>query len=727
MALPVYQAEMERFFEASSQWPDFHNYKDLDVSRREIRLLRLRRIEHSEAGDGKQVGIHVTIEHASIDQNVEYEAISHYWGPPCDLETIYVEGKCVKIRKTLYCLLNALCRIGQARLIWLDVICINQNNNAERSWQVSMMGDIYKYARRVKAWVGNADADTDYALDYVRFQSKDAAFNSNVPQTIRDKLRSSFSFLVSRSYWKRLWIVQEIGLSKDLCVICGDRMVDWVDLYNAVSTLFEVRKPKQNSQSISDTESKETTYNIESIKPLLVLHDLRLSLQNTENSKQEPSSTGNKLDSPSISQTEGEATDRHFSTQKATSVLQRVCQFEGYECQDPRDKVFGLLSIASPNHGIVVSYEKSMCDVLFDMLASAELQVMRDSCIDKNAWMGSTLNDTSADFAKLAREAHFILQDIKVDEIKLLRETNDNDSLFSYTLNPVSLADRVSHIRRRFSSDIHFRAIYSWEQKLAGSNKAYQNYNGSSFRSGYVPSIADFVISIDLKDMALTTNSSPFPSDDKLYLITRPEEEPPRQLMGISVGQFKDVDLWAECLFSLFATGNILFCKSPKLRIGYVQYRLHFNRAAFLAIVAMHRQDIQFMERFTTQLLSQADRATNPICRCKPSRTIEDQMLSFIDHPLRISDRDAYNPERLWNECSAMHMWWLRRHHERVSEGRCFWYRRSRLVDYFAMQRAMYKHRVTNPKLDGLHVMGSVGFKGGDSNSAIQMLAQSLG
>jgi hypothetical protein len=43
------------------------------------------------------------------------------------------------------------------RLIWADAVCINQADDEEKSWQVRMMGDVYRNADRVLIWLGLAE------------------------------------------------------------------------------------------------------------------------------------------------------------------------------------------------------------------------------------------------------------------------------------------------------------------------------------------------------------------------------------------------------------------------------------------------------------------------------------------------------------------------------------------------------------------------------------------
>lgn len=84
-----------------------------------------------------------------------YEALSYQWG---DVEkkprAISVNGQKLWITANLWQALIYLRRVGQSRTLWIDAICINQNDVDERSHQVAMMAEIYTNASKVVSWLG---------------------------------------------------------------------------------------------------------------------------------------------------------------------------------------------------------------------------------------------------------------------------------------------------------------------------------------------------------------------------------------------------------------------------------------------------------------------------------------------------------------------------------------------------------------------------------------------
>ncbi len=59
-------------------------------------------------------------------------------------------------------------RVDKPRTLWLDRLCIDQENQEEKSWQVSMMGDIFSFASRVLLWLGQPAANDYLPIDLVK-------------------------------------------------------------------------------------------------------------------------------------------------------------------------------------------------------------------------------------------------------------------------------------------------------------------------------------------------------------------------------------------------------------------------------------------------------------------------------------------------------------------------------------------------------------------------------
>jgi hypothetical protein len=221
-----------------------YQYRRLDRSRQEIRLLIL------EPGSGTDM-ISCTLEHAFLDTTPQplYETISYVCGDPINKLPIILCGHGVQAMATSEAALRRMRLRDQPRTLWIDSVCIDQNNTVERGRQVGMMYQIYSMTFRNLIWLGPYDDTIIKAIaameaiqqeivietrDYADFQmviydNKDTLQYSNAPlsKTI-DCL--AFLRLVDNPWFSRLWIVQEVSLAPTSVCHYGDFEVSSTDL-----------------------------------------------------------------------------------------------------------------------------------------------------------------------------------------------------------------------------------------------------------------------------------------------------------------------------------------------------------------------------------------------------------------------------------------------------------------------------------------------------------------
>lgn len=119
---------------------------------REIRLLHLSPAAEPNATlSGK-------LQHANLDDNPVYEALSYEWGNPEKTHIFSLDdATTISITESLHHALRDIRHESPSqadRIIWADAICINQDDISERQQQVSMMGSIYRQAQRVITYIG---------------------------------------------------------------------------------------------------------------------------------------------------------------------------------------------------------------------------------------------------------------------------------------------------------------------------------------------------------------------------------------------------------------------------------------------------------------------------------------------------------------------------------------------------------------------------------------------
>ncbi|PVH74625.1 HET-domain-containing protein, partial [Cadophora sp. DSE1049] len=168
-----------------------------------------------------------------------YEALSYEWGPISPELLINMDGVDIPVRENLWWALHYLQLDDQPRILWIDALCINQTDTEERNYQVSRMDYIYHSASRCIAWIGKAEIRPDLEADDCKLAMEFITRVSihedetKLPITLSSQERrehDSLESLCRRKYWTRLWIIQEVVLSKSVQVQCGSHSVPWTSL-----------------------------------------------------------------------------------------------------------------------------------------------------------------------------------------------------------------------------------------------------------------------------------------------------------------------------------------------------------------------------------------------------------------------------------------------------------------------------------------------------------------
>ncbi|KAF2272457.1 HET-domain-containing protein, partial [Westerdykella ornata] len=178
---------------------------------------------HTPLNDpAKEIRIATIYPSASIDSPVlcglstftlstapDYEALSYCWGDENDSRPIFLRGRPYRVTTNLFSALRQLRRAETERRIWIDSICINQSSHHEKNHQIPLMGDIYKRAKQVVAWLGDSDEETRIALDLLTDWTATTKRLSDYRPPSWDALCN----LLERPYWTRLWALQECVLA----------------------------------------------------------------------------------------------------------------------------------------------------------------------------------------------------------------------------------------------------------------------------------------------------------------------------------------------------------------------------------------------------------------------------------------------------------------------------------------------------------------------------------
>ncbi|PQE24358.1 hypothetical protein CJF31_00002611 [Rutstroemia sp. NJR-2017a BVV2] len=209
--------------------------RPLNYDRDEIRLLQ---ILHSPSEDDS---IHCHLIHTRLNDAPPYHALSYAWGSKVHPTPIYVNGGSLTVAVNL---MRALGRLrpptaDEVIFLWVDAICINQNNTSEKNNQIRKMRTIYQNARGVCVWIGRGSDDSSSAIQLVRELNR--AAQGQVKEMLQDPSREeqilSLKVLFRRQYWWRIWVIQEVSCAREVMVYCGPEAIPLPELNNACDIL----------------------------------------------------------------------------------------------------------------------------------------------------------------------------------------------------------------------------------------------------------------------------------------------------------------------------------------------------------------------------------------------------------------------------------------------------------------------------------------------------------
>lgn len=321
-------------------------YRPLDADRGEIRILEL--LPGSFDAD-----IRCQLKYTTLrsSRSTPYEALSYVWGKPDFTEPLDFDGHQVLVTKNLATALRHLRpdANGRPRKIWVDAVCINQNDIAERNHQVTIMKEIYSHCTADLAWLGPDSSSPDEASEQVEnlalgFQLlKKLIAKDNVTLLSMKKEASEYkdsdeedvfvltykeqqpldAVLLRAPLWSRIWVMQELALAPRVVLVAGFDTFDWEDIAGFFSdTIY--------------ADAFHLTWSHGMLRPATQYTFERVQIVQQQRNLVRDCKEG-----------------------KAVSTLIDVLgRFKFADATDPRDKIYGLLGLVTEKHGVKVDYNR---------------------------------------------------------------------------------------------------------------------------------------------------------------------------------------------------------------------------------------------------------------------------------------------------------------------------------------------------------------------------------
>ncbi|KAM6535867.1 hypothetical protein FALCPG4_005398 [Fusarium falciforme] len=189
----------------------------------EFRLLRL------EAAPSGTDLLHVHLETHDQERFPVYETVSYTWGGEnndnsrCRPVFIGLHWDVLLQTQNCWDMLKFLQPADGLRRLWVDAICINQKDDKEREAQVSKMIVIYQEAQRVVVYLGSSLIDSGSPHKYpLRRKFEHSIIQSNDSGHLVRDGKLDVNKLLARRYFSRLWVVQELIVSRQVVFQVGD-------------------------------------------------------------------------------------------------------------------------------------------------------------------------------------------------------------------------------------------------------------------------------------------------------------------------------------------------------------------------------------------------------------------------------------------------------------------------------------------------------------------------
>lgn len=234
--------------------------------------------------------IHLSLHIVNLANKPIYEALSYCWGDEKDKLLVFCDGQPFPVTQNLESALRQLRLPNEDRVLWVDALCINQADLSERAYQVDHMREVYRMAARVVIWLGNDDDDShlvlplcermvenrlDLLTDNADINNSEFLWGRNKDKIVKQKLAearrrrevperqdaesqddypvkdgdantesgelddpdatkeetSAFLRLITRPWFTRCWVLQEVALADEAIVVCGTQCISWEVFY----------------------------------------------------------------------------------------------------------------------------------------------------------------------------------------------------------------------------------------------------------------------------------------------------------------------------------------------------------------------------------------------------------------------------------------------------------------------------------------------------------------
>jgi hypothetical protein len=181
-----------------------------------------------------------------------YQAISYTWGSSICTHNLHINGKRLPVLDAIHAFLRQMLSGREEVWWWIDSICIDQKNEVEKGSQLTLMSSIFASAEAVRVWLGEEVDDSALALQFLGFMGGGQTFSYHGNLTSRELIEelhmkdgpyarewSAVNKLFKRSWWTRVWTMQEFVVAEELSIHCGESSVSRMEFQIALVSIYD--------------------------------------------------------------------------------------------------------------------------------------------------------------------------------------------------------------------------------------------------------------------------------------------------------------------------------------------------------------------------------------------------------------------------------------------------------------------------------------------------------
>lgn len=244
-----------------------------------------------------------------------YTALSYVWGHSQYGEKLVLDDAILPITTNLHKALRHLRSSTTVKKLWVDAVCINQSDVVERSNQVPLMTRIYQQAETVHSWLGEETPLSPIGMEILSFLATDQPFDDGSPwnRLIARQVADGLEDILERSYFKRMWVVQEAALGRRIKMQVGNISLEWGGEGDTRQFLARIKLLE-----ISPTWQTDALKDID-LRPIRELLEQSAAHM-----------------------------DKQAGRSQVPTFLDLVHAMRHRESSDPRDSIYGVMRLVSP-------------------------------------------------------------------------------------------------------------------------------------------------------------------------------------------------------------------------------------------------------------------------------------------------------------------------------------------------------------------------------------------